>query len=140
MDRIVVGDETHLPYDRPPLSKQILSSEWDGRRLVVVGAGFIGAETASVARGLGLAVTIGSHPDIEWLRGSGLLLDNGLVCDEFSDAAPGVYGAGDVPRWYNPLFATHTRAVRPWRAAIVGRQGWGTVHEARSRPRNASAA
>ena len=137
----LVGDEPHPPYDRPPLSKQILASEWErdrltlrssgeldaldldlrlgtaatgldldgravlladgtrvaydglivatgvrprrlpgdghahvlrtlddalalrdrlgeGRRLVVVGAGFLGAEAAAVARGLGTEVTL----------------------------------------------------------------------------------
>jgi NADPH-dependent 2,4-dienoyl-CoA reductase/sulfur reductase-like enzyme len=25
----VIGDEPHSPYDRPPLSKQVLSGAWD---------------------------------------------------------------------------------------------------------------
>ncbi|CAM5575171.1 3-phenylpropionate/cinnamic acid dioxygenase ferredoxin--NAD(+) reductase component [Streptomyces hirsutus] len=25
----LVGDEHHLPYDRPPLSKQVLTGEWE---------------------------------------------------------------------------------------------------------------
>ena len=29
----VVGEEPHLPYRRPPLSKQFLSGEWDRPRL-----------------------------------------------------------------------------------------------------------
>ena len=29
---IVVGAEPHLPYDRPPLSKQVLAGEWDADR------------------------------------------------------------------------------------------------------------
>lgn len=29
----LVGDEQHLPYDRPPLSKQLLSGEWESPRL-----------------------------------------------------------------------------------------------------------
>ncbi len=29
----LVGDETHLPYDRPPLSKQVLSGAWHPDRL-----------------------------------------------------------------------------------------------------------
>ncbi|MFJ8019461.1 NAD(P)/FAD-dependent oxidoreductase [Streptomyces sp. NPDC096311] len=29
----LIGEERHLPYDRPPLSKQILSSSWDTDRL-----------------------------------------------------------------------------------------------------------
>ena len=121
------GDETTLPYDRPPLSKQVLAGEWDADRVpladdatyeklelelqlgvhvssiddvgpydhlvvatgsrprtidggvtlrtlddslalkrafeakptvVVVGAGFIGAEVAATARGYGLDVTV----------------------------------------------------------------------------------
>lgn len=28
----LVGDERHLPYDRPPLSKQVLTGEWDAER------------------------------------------------------------------------------------------------------------
>ena len=30
---IVVGDERHVPYDRPPLSKQFLAGKWDVGRL-----------------------------------------------------------------------------------------------------------
>ncbi|WP_261560402.1 NAD(P)/FAD-dependent oxidoreductase [Frankia tisae] len=29
----LIGDEPHLPYDRPPLSKQLLSGAWDADRL-----------------------------------------------------------------------------------------------------------
>ena len=29
----LIGDEPHLPYDRPPLSKQLLTGEWDIDRL-----------------------------------------------------------------------------------------------------------
>src|SRR5690606_8661119 len=29
----VVGDEPHRPYDRPPLSKQVLTGEWDVDRV-----------------------------------------------------------------------------------------------------------
>ncbi|MFJ2559215.1 MULTISPECIES: NAD(P)/FAD-dependent oxidoreductase [unclassified Streptomyces] len=269
----VLGDEPLLPYDRPPLSKQILTGEWQpdrlplrgkddidalkldlrlgtratgldvaartvtladgsrsaydglvvatgvrprrlpgpegvagvhtlrtlddaltlkarllpGRPLVIVGAGFIGAEVAAVARGLGVDVTvletapvpmalavgehtgkwlarshddhgvqlrtevsvaevlavggegtgvaladgsvipaddvliaIGSVPNTEWLESSGLTVDNGLVCDEFSAAAPGVYAVGDVARWHNPLFGTAMRIEHRTNAAEQG--------------------
>jgi len=29
----LVGDEPHLPYDRPPLSKQVLAGDWDTERI-----------------------------------------------------------------------------------------------------------
>jgi NADPH-dependent 2,4-dienoyl-CoA reductase/sulfur reductase-like enzyme len=272
-DLTLIGDEPHLPYDRPPLSKQILTGALDpaqlllrrpadidalhldlrlgdratgvdlhertvslgnavpvaydalviatgirprrlpgadgvrgvhvlrtlddalalkerlrpGRRLVVVGAGFIGAEAAAAARTVGLQVTvlepapvplapalgaavggvlmtahrdhgvdvrvgvavervlshggevtgvlltngtevaaddvvvgIGSHPNTEWLQGSGLLLEDGVVCDEFSSAAPGVYAVGDVARWHNPLFGLTMRIEHRTNAAEQG--------------------
>lgn len=30
---VVVGEESHAPYDRPPLSKQVLSGKWDTERI-----------------------------------------------------------------------------------------------------------
>jgi NADPH-dependent 2,4-dienoyl-CoA reductase/sulfur reductase-like enzyme len=260
----LIGDELHAPYDRPPLSKQILASQWEadrlplrspeelapldldlrlgaaaialdlpartvhlagggevafdtlvvttgvrprrlpgqgahvlrslddamrlrsrlgpGKRLLVVGAGFLGAEAAAVARALGCAVTmlepapvplahavgaevgsvlsqahrehgvelrtgvsvaavseegarladgslvaadevlvaIGSLPNTEWLAGSGLTVADGVVCDEFCSAAPGVYAAGDVARWHNPLFGVSMRIEHRTNAAEQG--------------------
>ncbi|WP_033282887.1 NAD(P)/FAD-dependent oxidoreductase [Streptomyces sp. NRRL F-525] len=260
----LVGDEPHLPYDRPPLSKQVLAAEWEpdrialrtpadlsahdldlrlgvaataldvaaqevwlsdgaqvsydgliiatgvrprrlpgegahvlrtlndalmlrerlgpGRKLVVVGAGFLGAEAAAVAWRLGAEVTllepapvplahavgeqvgqvlaqahvdhgvklrtgvsvtevtdegvrlgageeieadevlvaIGSLPNTEWLAGSGLSVGDGVVCDEYCEAAKNVYAAGDVARWYNPLFETSMRIEHRTNAAEQG--------------------
>jgi len=31
----LIGDEPHLPYDRPPLSKQFLAGEWDADRVTL---------------------------------------------------------------------------------------------------------
>lgn len=262
----MIGDEQHQPYDRPPLSKQVLAGEWepdrtalttpeklddleldlrfgvraiafdlshrrltldDGRdltvdglliatgarcrtlpgtdqlggvhvlrglddclalradfesspsRVVVIGAGFIGAEVAATARTRGLDVTlveqettplaralgeqigqvcadlhrdhgvdlrtgvgvasidgdghvtgvtladgtrvdadvvvvgIGVVPNTEWLEGSGLSIDDGIVCDETCLAAPRVVAAGDVARWPNPRFG-ETMRVEHW--------------------------
>lgn len=265
----LVGDEVHRPYDRPPLSKQVLSGAWDVERVwlcddekfdalkltthlgdaatsfdaaalaitlasgtvldvdgvviatgartrtigkslagvytlrtlddalairsafeakpsrvVVIGAGFIGAEVAASARGLGLEVTmlemaeapferslgvemgavladvhrdhgvdlrlgvgcddvigddhvtairltdgseiesdlvvvgIGVIPNVEWLDGSGLEIDNGVVCDATSLAAPGVVAAGDVATWHNGHF-DETMRVEHWDNAIT---------------------
>jgi NADPH-dependent 2,4-dienoyl-CoA reductase/sulfur reductase-like enzyme len=260
----LVGDEPQAPYDRPPLSKQLLAAEWEsdrlalrtpddlaalgldlrlgvaaarleladqtveladgsevpydrlivatgvrprrlpgegahvlrtlddaltlrerltpGRRLVVVGAGFLGAEAAAVAWRLGAHVTllepapvplahavgtevgqvlsqahrdrgvdlrcgvtvtevtedgvrladgevidadevlvaVGSLPNTEWLEGSGLSVSDGVVCDEYCEAARNVYAAGDVARWYNPLFGTSMRIEHRTNAAEQG--------------------
>lgn len=31
----LIGDETHLPYDRPPLSKRLLAGEWEPDRILL---------------------------------------------------------------------------------------------------------
>ena len=51
-----------------------------------------------------VVVGIGADPATEWLAGSGLTVDNGLVCDSSLRAGPDVWAAGDVARWTNPLF------------------------------------
>ena len=43
-----------------------------------------------------VVVGIGVTPNTEWLAGSGLTLDNGIVCNGSGEAAPQVYAAGDV--------------------------------------------
>ncbi|MGA1362797.1 MAG: NAD(P)/FAD-dependent oxidoreductase [Ilumatobacteraceae bacterium] len=51
-------------------------------------------------------VGIGVSPATQWLEGSGLVLRDGVVCDEFlSTGFPGVYAAGDLLRWPNAVFA-----------------------------------
>ena len=32
---VLIGDEEHLPYDRPPLSKELLRGEWEPERLAL---------------------------------------------------------------------------------------------------------
>jgi|TARA_B100002003_G_scaffold9086_1_gene7949 3-phenylpropionate/trans-cinnamate dioxygenase ferredoxin reductase subunit len=265
----LIGDEPHQPYDRPPLSKQVLAGDWEperalltpaekleplgldlrlgvratgldvaarelevdgvaepfdglliatgarcrtlpgtggpvgvhtlrtlddclairaalddgARRMVVIGAGFIGAEVASVAVGRGTSVTlvealpapfarvlgqemgavvadvhvangvdlrcgvgvssvagepgamtvamadgsdvyadlvvvgIGVVPNTEWLEGSGLTLDDGVVCDPTCLAAPNVVAAGDVARWTDPRTGESMR-VEHWDNAV----------------------
>ena len=274
---IIIGDELHPPYDRPPLSKQVLAGAWDverihhhapdkldtlglefrlGRRalsldtgtqtllcddgrelhydglivatgarprvlpgtegmggvhvlrtlddclairadleaagpeprVVVIGAGFIGSEVAATCHGIGARVTvvealptplagvlgprwarplpssiattawpsspgwvstgsqsdpggpsppvvhladgtdleadlvvvgIGVVPAVDWLAGSGLTLDNGVVCTETLFAADNVVAAGDVARWTHPGLG-ETLRVEHWTNAAEG--------------------
>lgn len=53
-----------------------------------------------------VVVGIGAAPATDWLTGSGLSVEDGLVCDAMLRAAPGIYGAGDVARWEHPLFGS----------------------------------
>jgi 3-phenylpropionate/trans-cinnamate dioxygenase ferredoxin reductase subunit len=275
---VILGDEVHAPYDRPPLSKQFLSGAWDmarihhhapdkldslglefrlgrgavsldtearsvgledgtavhydglivatgarartlpdtsgmprvrtlrtlddclgiradleaagsGARVVVIGAGFIGSEVAATCHGLDARVTVvealptplarvlgeqmgdacaqlhrahgvtlltgigvegltadpggatpvvvrladgtrldadlvvvgvGVVPAVEWLEGSGLVLDNGVVCDHSLFAAADVVAAGDVARWTLPASGEQVRVEHWTNAAESG--------------------
>jgi 3-phenylpropionate/trans-cinnamate dioxygenase ferredoxin reductase component len=67
-----------------------------------------------------LLVAIGARPCTDWLRGSGLPLDDGLECDR-SLAAVGadrVVAAGDVVRWPNSLFGESRMRVEHWSNAV----------------------
>lgn len=48
-----------------------------------------------------VVVAIGASPATGWLDGSGLEIDNGVVCDSRCRAADGVYAVGDVARWHH---------------------------------------
>jgi 3-phenylpropionate/trans-cinnamate dioxygenase ferredoxin reductase subunit len=62
-------------------------------------------------------VGIGVVPNTGWLEGSGLVIDNGVVCDATTVAAPGITAAGDVARWTNTRF-DETARVEHWDHAI----------------------
>ncbi|WP_405846694.1 NAD(P)/FAD-dependent oxidoreductase [Streptomyces sp. NBC_01518] len=64
-----------------------------------------------------VVVGAGVVPATDWLEGSGLTLDNGVVCDEtLFTGAEGVYAAGDVARWHNTLFDRPMR-LEHWTSA-----------------------
>jgi 3-phenylpropionate/trans-cinnamate dioxygenase ferredoxin reductase subunit len=60
-----------------------------------------------------VVVGIGSHPATEWLNGSGVEVDNGVICDEAGrTSAPNVWALGDVASWRNPM--GHQVRVEHW--------------------------
>lgn len=66
-------------------------------------------------------VGIGVVPATAWLDDSGLVLDDGVVCDETLLArtadggnADGVYAAGDLLRWPNPTYGGEAMRVEHW--------------------------
>jgi 3-phenylpropionate/trans-cinnamate dioxygenase ferredoxin reductase component len=65
-----------------------------------------------------VVVGIGIQPNVEWLEGSGVELDNGVVVDEFCRTnVEGVYAAGDVANHWHPIFDRHLR-VEHWDNAL----------------------
>ena len=59
-------------------------------------------------------VGVGVVPNTHFLAGSGLAVDDGVVVNErFETSAPGVYAAGDVANFFDPLFARQRR-IEHW--------------------------
>ncbi len=69
-----------------------------------------------------VVVGLGVTPATEWLDGSGLRVDDGLVCDATGAVEGGsdVVAAGDIARWWHPRYERHLR-IEHWDHA--GRQG-----------------
>ncbi|MCG7308954.1 NAD(P)/FAD-dependent oxidoreductase [Brachybacterium sp. ACRRE] len=65
-------------------------------------------------------LAIGSIPNVEWLRDSGLTLDDGVVCDASGLAAPGVWAVGDVAAWHDPGAERPVRLEHRTRASEHG--------------------
>lgn len=75
----------------------------------------------------GLVVGLGVTPNVEWLESSGLVLEDGVVCNASGETShEGVYALGDVARWVNVRSGRHRR-VEHWtttteHATIVARE------------------
>jgi NADPH-dependent 2,4-dienoyl-CoA reductase/sulfur reductase-like enzyme len=60
-----------------------------------------------------VVVGIGSRPATEWLAGSGVEVDNGVICDEAGrTSAPNVWALGDVASWRDAT--GHQARVEHW--------------------------
>lgn len=67
-----------------------------------------------------VVVGIGVRPETAWLEGSGVALQDGVVCD--ASCATGVLGivaAGDVARWMNPRYGESMRVEHWTNAALM---------------------
>lgn len=85
-----------------------------------------------------VAVAIGVHPEIEFLQNSGIDIDGGILVNQHLETnQPGIYAAGDVAHFYDPISRSRRRsehwdnALKQGRIAawnMLGeRQSWRTV-------------
>jgi phthalate 3,4-dioxygenase ferredoxin reductase subunit len=78
---------------------------------------------ASVLRAETVVVGIGVIPNDQWLQGSGLVIEDGVVCDAYLAAAgtAHVFAVGDVARWPHPELDAPVRAEHWTNAADQAR-------------------
>lgn len=97
-----------------PLASGLLAQVHQERGVQLRLGGVIAGLTSAAGRATGVrlaggealpaevvVVTIGAAPATDWLAGSTLLVDNGVVCDAHCKAADGIYAVGDVARWHH---------------------------------------
>ncbi|WKU03542.1 NAD(P)/FAD-dependent oxidoreductase [Micromonospora sp. HUAS LYJ1] len=95
----------------------------DGGLLVELSSG----DTLRVDR---VVVGVGAAPTTGWLEGSGIAVDNGIVCDaSLESSVSGVFVAGDVARWQDAA-SGHSLRLENWTAAaeqgqLAGRRAAG---------------
>jgi NADPH-dependent 2,4-dienoyl-CoA reductase/sulfur reductase-like enzyme len=83
-----------------------------------------------------VVVGIGVAPSVDWLKDSGLTLDNGVVCDDRLFAADGVVAAGDVARWvWRHDGGEEQIRIEHWQVAAEA--GMGAAHSLLAGPRQA---
>ena len=65
-----------------------------------------------------VVIGIGIEPVTDWLEGSGIHVDNGVLVDEYCETnVSGIFAAGDVANHYHPVFDRRMR-VEHWQNAI----------------------
>ena len=90
-----------------------------------LGTGVAGVEQGRVDLADGTAIDaevvvvgIGVIPNTSWLDGSGLTVEDGVVCDAACQAvgAEGVWAVGDVARWEHPVYGS--LRIEHWTNAV----------------------
>jgi len=81
-----------------------------------------------------VAIGIGVHPEIGFLDNSGIEVDDGILVNQRLETnRPGIYAAGDVANFYNPIARTRYRAEHWDNAVKQGRiAAWNMLGEQQS--------
>jgi NADPH-dependent 2,4-dienoyl-CoA reductase/sulfur reductase-like enzyme len=84
---VLVGQEADLPYDKPPLSKQLLAGMWDTDRITLLGTAAAEAAGIELRLGVGAARLDVAGRRIELADGTALGYD-AVVLATGADARP----------------------------------------------------
>ena len=98
------------------------------------GVAAAGPDRLELADGTVLAVDVvleamGVAPSVGWLEGSGLPLDNGVVCDAVGRAGDGVWAVGDVASWAGVRREHWTSAGEQAATVAAALLGENAVHD-----------
>ncbi|MBD3787240.1 MAG: FAD-dependent oxidoreductase [Sphingomonadales bacterium] len=87
-----------------------------GRSVAGFGAAQVVLDDGQALEADVIVEALGSHPNVEWLAGSGADLTDGVLVDDHlcAPGAPGLMAEGDVARFANPLFDATPRRTEHW--------------------------
>lgn len=92
-----------------------------GRTVDHIGAGTIGLDDGTRVPADLVLAAIGVQPEVQLAEAAGLATEDGIVVDRFlRTATPGIWAAGDVARFPDPLSGQHVR-IEHW--ALAQRHG-----------------
>lgn len=75
-----------------------------------------------------LVIAVGAQPVVDWLAGSTVAVDDGVLCNaDLSTSVPGVVAAGDLARWPHPRREGTIRLEHWTNAVEQGRHAAGTL-------------
>ncbi|MGH3743363.1 MAG: NAD(P)/FAD-dependent oxidoreductase [Mycobacteriales bacterium] len=106
----------------PEVAALVVAAHEERGTTVLAGTGVEGIEGDGRVTGVALSdgrtlpadavvVGVGVRPDTDWLAGSGIAVDDGVVVDAHLRASvPDVYAVGDVARWYDVRLGASIRA------------------------------
>ena len=97
---VLVGDERHLPYDRPPLSKQVLAGTWPPERTELVGAQTLADLEVEVRLGCRARSLDAEVLRVELDDGTELSAKGNVVDHEFEIERDGEKVAEISKRWF----------------------------------------
>jgi len=118
----LIGDEPHRPYDRPPLSKQVLAGEWDSDRTWLISPEQLDdlgvhAHFGVRATGLDVAGTTVTLASGDALAVDGVVIATGARCRTLGDPLPGVF----TLRGLDDALALRAALERsPQRVVVIG--------------------
>jgi 3-phenylpropionate/trans-cinnamate dioxygenase ferredoxin reductase component len=119
-----IGAERHLPYDRPPLSKQVLAGAWDAERIALLRPGEeaelgVAWRLGARAAGLDLAARRVRLEGGEEVPFDGLVIATGAAARGLPGTPPGLAGVHTL-RTLEDSLALRAAFDRGPRVAVIG--------------------
>lgn len=134
----LIGDEPHIPYDRPPLSKQVLAGEWDPDRITLTDSDKLNdlgiqAHFGTAATSLDVASKTVTLANGQTISADGVVIATGARCRTIGEPLGGVFTLRNLD---DAIAIRNAFDGSPARVAVVGAGFIGAEVAATARERD----